>query len=88
MAPDQSELTVVSLIKMSVKAVRWSSQGDDAVQLFRDFYFGKYDHRTQPTDIHGNPTHNYQQYNKSLFTKMVKGFRNLVSTYKALGTGK
>jgi hypothetical protein len=65
----------------------WKQFGDDAAQLFRDFYFGKYPETIEPSKVYIDPQRPYRFYNKTSFYKHVKSIRNRVRTFKEFGTG-
>ena len=65
----------------------WSANGPDGIQLFRDFYFGKYPKGTPATVAFEDPTRNYHVYSREGFYRHVKATVNKVDTYKEFGTG-
>lgn len=66
---------------------KWNKNGPFAAQLFRDFYFGKYEEKTTVKEIHADATRSYSQLSLNGFHKHVKDTRNRVINYKRLGTG-
>jgi len=67
--------------------LRWKKDNELAAQLFRDFYFGRYDANTQVTDIFSDPSREYSKLSKGSFYKHVKSTRERVNTFKSFGTG-
>ena len=65
----------------------WNSNGIDAAQLFRDFYFGKYTKSTTPHTIYEDRDRPYRFYNENAFYRHVKKVREQVETYKVFKTG-
>ena len=65
----------------------WNSNGIDAAQLLRDFYFGKYTKSTTAHTIHEDRDRPYRFYNKNAFYRHVKKIREQVETYKVFKTG-
>jgi hypothetical protein len=65
----------------------WKQFGDDAAQLFRDFYFEKYPITTSAATVFGDLSRPYRFYNKTSFYKHLKTTINRVKTFKEFGTG-
>jgi hypothetical protein len=65
----------------------WKQYGDDAAQLFRDFFFGKYTETTAPNAVFTDPDRPYRFYNRTSFYRHVKNTCNRVKTFKQFGTG-
>ena len=69
------------------RAPKWTKNGEDAAQLFRDFYFHKYNKKTSIAVIHQDPTREYSKYNQKTFATHLKNIQNRVTTYREFGTG-
>jgi hypothetical protein len=65
----------------------WKTWGKDAAQLFRDYYFGKYNDDTPPLTIYHDSDRPYSKYAQTGFYKHLKTAKNRVKTFKSLGTG-
>ena len=65
----------------------WQAKGTDAVQLFRDFFFGRFGDTTACLDIYEDRERSYRFYNKNAFYRHVKKCKEQVSTYKKFKTG-
>jgi hypothetical protein len=75
------------MVRNNKATIVWKTYGDDAAQLFRDFYFEKYPYNISPKDVHADPDRPYRFYNARSFYTHVATCKNRVLTYKQLGTG-
>ena len=65
----------------------WVKGGDAHVQLFRDFYFGRYKATTKSTKIYKDPERDYRLYNAQTISRKVTEIRKHAATFRELGTG-
>jgi hypothetical protein len=65
----------------------WSAEGTDAVQLFRDIYFGKYPAGTKVGEVYEDQSRTYWRYNRDGFYRHYKKLCEKVETYRTFGTG-
>jgi hypothetical protein len=73
---------------VSAGNTKWESYGDDSATLFRDFYFGKYDHKNyHAKSIHATPNRPYKHYLYKNFHSNLGTVVNRVISYKEFGTG-
>lgn len=65
----------------------WSATSNDAAQLFRDIYFGKYPPDSKASIAHKDLTRNFRLYNGNSFTTHFKKFQERVRCFREFGTG-
>ena len=73
--------------KPKTRKLTWSQYGEDAAQLFRDIYFGKYPPGCKAIVAHRDPSRNYSKYNQGNFPGHFKKVSDRVKTYQEFGTG-
>jgi hypothetical protein len=66
---------------------KWTKNGVDAAQLFRDIYFDKIGKYTRAGEAHAIPDRSYHHFNKNGFFKHYKNVKERVDTFKRFGTG-